>query len=47
MGLPMLRPIREVVLLSFLLAGSVRAQTVFVNELHYDNASTDANPNIS
>lgn len=39
----MLRPIRDVVLLSFLLAGSVRAQAVFVNELHYDNASTDAN----
>ena len=39
----MLRPIRDVVLLSFLLAGSVRAQAVFVNELHYDNASTDSN----
>lgn len=39
----MFRPIREVALLSFLLAGTVRAQTVFVNELHYDNASTDAN----
>ena len=39
----MFHPIREVVLLSFLLAGTVRAQTVFVNELHYDNASTDAN----
>lgn len=39
----MLRLIRDVALLSFLLAGSVEAQTVFVNELHYDNASTDSN----
>lgn len=35
--------LRGVFWLSCLIAGSAQAQAVFVNELHYDNASTDSN----